>query len=200
MQFYLKPALILFLLMSLLTGLAYPLLITGLAQLIFPDQAKGSLMRDKEGQLIGSSLIGQAFQSPAYFWGRPSATQPFPYNAAASGGSNLGPLNPVLIDVVAQRSKLLSENSGRENQKIPVDLVSASASGLDPHISPAAAAYQISRIAKSRQLPEAEIQRLADKFTEDRTFGVLGETRVNVLLLNLALDEFNTHWKQAHAN
>ncbi len=185
---YFKPALIMLLLMTLLTGIAYPLLITGFAQLVFPRQANGNLIKDDTGGVVGSALIGQAFHSPGYFWSRPSATAPYPYNAGASGGSNLGPVNPVLTDTVRQRLATLKANVPTAQTPVPVDLITASASGLDPHISPAAAVYQIKRVAKSRALPEIEVQKLVDNHTEQRQWGLFGEPRVNVLLLNRALD------------
>lgn len=185
---YFKPALIMLLLMALLTGIAYPLLVTGLAQLIFPHHANGNLIIDDTGGVAGSALIGQAFHSPGYFWSRPSATAPYPYNASASGGSNLGPVNPVLADAVHHRIETLIANEPSAHSPVPVDLVTASASGLDPHISPAAAVYQIKRVAKSRALPEIEVQKLVDNYTEQRQWGLFGEPRVNVLLLNRALD------------
>lgn len=188
---YFKPALIMLLLMTGLTGVAYPLLVTGLAQLIFPHQANGNLIKDDAGGVAGSALIGQAFHSPNYFWSRPSATAPYPYNASASGGSNLGPVNPVLSDTVRQRLATLKANAPFVQSPVPVDLVTASASGLDPHISPAAAVYQIKRVAKIRDLPEIKVQKLVDNYTEQRQWGLFGEPRVNVLLLNRALDEIS---------
>jgi len=174
-------------LFTLLTGLAYPLAVTGMAQLIFPYQANGSLMQ-RDGKVIGSELIGQSFTDAKYFWGRPSATVPFPYNAAASSGSNLGPTNPTLEQaVMAQIETLQSADPGNE-APIPVDLVTASASGLDPHISVAAALYQAPRVARERSLSEAQVHLLIAQYTEAPQFGFLGEPRVNVLRLNLALD------------
>jgi K+-transporting ATPase ATPase C chain len=191
-----RPAIVSLLLFTILLGLLYPALITGIAQVLFPDQANGSLITDSTGTVIGSKLIGQEFSDPAHFWGRLSATGPVPYNAAASSGSNYGPLNPALIGeegIVQTRINALREAdaaAGVENSGlIPVDLVTASGSGLDPHISPAAALYQVARIAALRGVDAAEIQTLVDEFTEGRTLGVLGEPRVNVLELNLALDE-----------
>jgi potassium-transporting ATPase KdpC subunit len=189
---YFKPALILFLLMTLLTGIVYPLLVTGLAQLLFPEQANGSLVGDEQGRPIASTLIGQAFQDPSNFWSRPSATSLYPYNASASGGSNLGPSNPELTNAVHNRIEKLLASDSSARMPVPVDLVTASASGLDPHITPAAAAYQIHRVAKQRQLPEHEIQKLVDQFTEQRLWGFLGEPRVNVVLLNSALNRLST--------
>lgn len=177
--------------MTGLTGVVYPLLVTGLAQLIFPHQANGNLIKDDNGDEAASALIGQSFHSPGYFWSRPSATAPYPYNAGASGGSNLGPVNPVLADAVRQRLATLKANGSFAQSPVPVDLVTASASGLDPHISPAAAAFQIKRVAKSRTLPEIEVQKLVDNHTEPRQWGLFGEPRVNVLLLNRALDDIS---------
>jgi len=173
--------------LTILTGLLYPLTVTGLAQLFFPDQANGSLIVRKD-KVVGSKLIGQYFDKPEYFWSRPSATAPFPYNAAASGGSNLGPTNPVLIDAVKARVAALRTADPGNSLPVPVDLVTASASGLDPHISPAAALYQVKRVARARGLDENSVLTLVSKHTEDRQFGVLGEARVNILELNLALD------------
>jgi len=175
-------------LLTLLTGVVYPLATTGLAQLIFPRQANGSLIA-RDGQILGSELIGQPFSDPRYFWGRPSATGPFPYNAAASSGSNLGPTNPTLEEAVKARVEALQAVDPGNIQPIPVDLVTASGSGLDPHISVAAALYQVPRVARERSLSEAQILALVDEHTEGRQFGFLGEPRVNVLRLNLALDE-----------
>lgn len=183
----LRPAAVSFLVLTLVTGVAYPLAVTGIAQITMPDQANGSLIV-KDGKPIGSELIGQSFSDPKYFWGRPSATSPMPNNAAASGGSNQGPTNPALIDAVKGRVKALQDADPGNTTRVPVDLVTASASGLDPHISPAAAEYQIQRIARVRNLPLKEVQELVNSHTEDRQFGILGEPRVNVLKLNLALD------------
>jgi K+-transporting ATPase ATPase C chain len=183
----LRPALVSFVLFSIITGLLYPLAVTGVAQAIFPQQANGSLIM-KDGQPIGSALIGQPFDDPKYFWGRLSATSPFPYNAAASSGSNLGPTNPALIAEVKARIESLKAVDPQNTQLIPVDLVTSSASGLDPHISIAAALYQVRRVARVRGLKESQVRALVDQYTEDRQFGILGEPRVNVLMLNLALD------------
>ncbi len=185
---YLKPAAILFLLLTLLTGIIYPALVTLLAQSLFNEQANGSLLKDQEGQPIGSALIGQSFSDPSYFWGRPSATAPFPYNAAASSGSNLGPTSPALVEAVTTRIKALQAVDPGNHQRIPIDLVTSSASGLDPHISPAAAEYQINRVAKARRMTVDELRKLVNQHTESRQWQLFGEPRVNVLKLNLALD------------
>lgn len=173
-------------LMSLLTGAAYPLVVTALAQVVLPSQANGSLVV-AGGEPVGSALIGQPFSRPGYFWGRPSATAPTPYNAAASGGSNLGPLNPDLARNARSRIEAMQRHDPAMTG-FPVDLVTASGSGLDPHISPAAAESQVRRVAAARGLDENEVRRVVRRHTEGRQFGVLGEPRVNVLLLNLALD------------
>ena len=175
------------LLLTLVAGVAYPLLVTALAQVLFPHQANGSLI-GKGGRPIGSSLIGQAFTAPKYFWGRPSATAPQPYNGTGSGGSNLGPTNPALADAAKQRIDALRAADPSNDAPVPVDLVAASGSGLDPEISPAAAQYQLARVAHARGLPPAEVRALVARYTRGRQFGVLGEPRVNVLELNLALD------------
>lgn len=188
MKEYLRPALAVFLILTVVTGLAYPFLITGLAQVFFPHQANGSPIV-KEGKVVGSELIGQPFDQPKYFWGRPSATSPA-YNAAASTGSNLGPTNPGLLEAIEKRVKKLEEDKDHTGP-VPADLVMASGSGLDPHISPAAAEYQVKRVAKARELTEERVRALVARHTEGRTFGVLGEARVNVLSLNLALDQEN---------
>ena len=183
----LKPAALMLVLLTVLTGALYPALITGLAQALFPGKANGSLIR-QDGKIVGSSLIGQPFADPTHFWGRPSATGPMPYNAAASSGSNLGPLNPALKDAVKARIDALKASDPTQTAPIPVDLVTASGSGLDPQISPAAARWQAPRIARMRSLSEAEVSKLIDAHTAGRQFGLLGEPRVNVLTLNLALD------------
>lgn len=183
----LRTATLLLLAITVLTGVIYPLVVTGVAQLLFPKQSNGSLFREND-QVLGSELIGQAFASPRYFWSRLSATSPVPYNGNSSGGSNFGPLNPELKKSVDARIK---ELSGTEplNKPVPVDLVTASGSGLDPHISPAAAEFQVSRIAKARNLSEEVVRELVVQHTEGRQFDVLGEPRVRVLRLNLALDQ-----------
>lgn len=183
----LRPAFVLFVLLSLITGIVYPVAVTGIAQGLFPREAAGSLIV-KDGKPVGSALIGQNFTEPKYFWGRPSATGPYAYNAAASSGSNQGPLNPALVDAVKGRIEALKAADPENTLPIPADLVTASGSGLDPHLSPAAARYQISRIAKARKLPVEQVRVLLERHVEDRQLGFLGELRVNVLALNLALD------------
>ena len=187
MKNILRPALVLFLLLTLLTGVAYPLLVTGLAQWLFPAQAAGSLIL-RDSKPVGSSLIGQNFTDPGHFWGRPSATGPMPYNASASSGSNQGPLNPALVTAVKGRIDALRAADPGNDSPIPVDLVTASASGLDPHISPAAARFQAARVARLRNLPLEKVQELVAQETETPWLGLLGEPRVHVLRLNLALD------------
>ena len=187
MKHQLRPALMMLLILTVLTGVMYPLAVTGLAQLLFPTQANGSLMT-RDGKVIGSELIGQYFDEPQYFWGRPSATSPYPYNAAASSGSNLGPTNPVLIEAVKTRVAAVRAADPGNEAPVPVDLVTASGSGLDPHISPAAALYQAHRVARVRGVQESQVKDLVALHTEGRQFGLLGEPRVNVLKLNLALD------------
>src|SRR5262249_32838713 len=182
-----RPALVLLILLSVVTGLIYPAVVTGVAQVVFPHQANGSLIV-RDGKVVGSALIGQPFDDPKYFWGRPSATSPFPYNAASSSGSNQGPTNPALYDAVKGRVEALRAADPGNTAPVPVDLVTASGSGLDPHISPAAALYQVGRVAKARKMDEAAVRRLVEQNTEGRQFGFLGEPRVNVLALNLALD------------
>jgi K+-transporting ATPase ATPase C chain len=183
----LRPALTLLLLMTLLTGLVYPLIVTALAQLAFPARAAGSLVL-RDGRPVGAALIGQSFASPGYFWGRPSATTPQPYNGTASNASNLGPLNPALTEAVTARVAALRAADPDNHAAVPIDLVTASASGLDPEESVAAARYQAARVARARGLPQARVQALIAAHTEGRLLGVLGEPRVNVLELNLALD------------
>ena len=182
-----RPCLVLFGLLTLLTGVAYPAFITAIAQTVFYNQANGSvIMRD--GKAVGSELIGQTFDDPNYFWGRPSATGPTGYNAAASSGSNLGPTNPALLDAIKARVEAIHAAHPDQTKSVPVDLVTASASGLDPHISPAAAEYQVVRVAKARKLSEVKVRALIASSSEGRSLGIMGEPRVNVLRLNLALD------------
>jgi K+-transporting ATPase ATPase C chain len=187
MRTQLRPAIISIAIFTLLTGILYPLLITGIAQVIFPHQANGSLIV-RNGQVVGSDLIGQSFDDPRYFWGRLSATAPYPYNAAASTGSNLGPTNLALTEAVQARIAALKAADPTNNSPIPVDLVTSSGSGLDPNISVAAALYQVPRVARERGLSEEALRVLVDQYTEKRQFGLLGEPRVDVLELNLALD------------
>jgi K+-transporting ATPase ATPase C chain len=187
MKTLIRPAFTLFILLSIITGLIYPLLVTGIGQAAFPTQAAGSLI-ERDGKPVGSRLIGQNFTDPKYFWGRPSATSPYPNNAAASSGSNLGPLNPALKEAVESRVKALRAADPGNTAPVPVDLVTASASGLDPHISPAAAEYQLNRVARARRLAPETVRNLVAQQTADRQWGVFGEPRVNVLELNLALD------------
>jgi K+-transporting ATPase ATPase C chain len=182
-----RPAIVLFVALSLVTGLAYPLLVTGIAQVALRDAANGSLIV-RDGKVVGSRLIGQPSSDPKHFWSRPSATSPMPYNGGASSGSNLGPLNPALHDAVKARIEALRQADPGNTAAVPIDLVTASASGLDPHISRAAANYQAARVAKSRGLPEADVRALIERHTEQPLLGLLGEPRVNVLELNLALD------------
>ena len=192
----LRPAFICLLVLTFITGVVYPLVVTGIAQAVFPNQANGSLMF-KDGRVVGSELIGQAFDDPKYFWGRLSATGTFPYNAfnadnlTASSGSNYGPLNPALLEMVQARMEALKAADPDNPLPVPVDLVTASGSGLDPHLSVAAAQYQVARVARERGLPEARVRQLIEEYTEGRQFGFLGEPRVNVLKLNLALDELS---------
>jgi len=187
MKSLLRPALTLLALFTVLTGVLYPLLVTAVAQAAFPERANGSLIREGE-RAVGSELVGQPFDDPRYFWGRPSATPSHPYNAAASSGSNLGPTNPALRDAVSARITALREADPGNAAPIPVDLVTTSGSGLDPHISPAAAHFQVARVARARALDEARVRSLVDAHVEGRVLAVLGEPRVNVLRLNLALD------------
>ena len=190
MKTLLRPAVSLFVLLTAITGIVYPLAVTGVAKVTFPEAADGNLIV-KDGKAIGSSLIGQNFSDPKYFWGRPSATGPQPYNASASSGSNQGPLNPALVDAVKGRIEALKAADPDNKLPIPADLVNASASGLDPHISPEAAAYQVVRVASQRHLPPADIMALVSQHTEGRQWGVFGEPRVNVLQLNIALDSLH---------
>jgi K+-transporting ATPase ATPase C chain len=184
---HVRPALVSLILLSAVTGLAYPALVTVIAQAVFPSQANGSLII-RDGKTVGSALIGQPFDDPKYFWGRPSATSPFGYNAGASSGSNLSPTNPNLITAVQGRVDALRAADPENKAPVPVDLVTASGSGLDPHISPAAALYQVPRVARARRLGEDSVRRLVERHIEGRQLGLLGEPRVNVLRLNLALD------------
>ena len=187
MRSQIKPAIILLALLTLITGVIYPIVITVIAQAVFPAQANGSLII-KDGKAIGSELIGQPFDDPKYFWGRLSATAPFPYNSASSSGSNFGPTNPALITEVQARIDALKAADPSNTQPLPIDLVTSSASGLDPDISPAAAEYQAARVARARGLDEAAVRQLIAQHTQPRTLGFMGEPRVNVLELNLALD------------
>ena len=182
-----RPVLVVFTALTVITGLLYPLAVTAIAKSVFPDQAAGSLVL-RDGKPVGSSLIGQHFNDPKYFWGRPSATTPMAYNASASGGSNLGPLNPALTDAVKGRIEALRAAHAGNSAPVPVDLVTASGSGLDPHISVAAAVYQAGRVARQRKLPMPQVQQLIDQHSEGRLLGFIGEPRINVLRLNLALD------------
>ncbi|EKS9797490.1 MULTISPECIES: potassium-transporting ATPase subunit KdpC [Burkholderia] len=187
MKTLIRPLVVLFVVLTAVTGLAYPAVMTVFGQAVFPSQANGSLI-EKDGKAVGSSLIGQPFDAPKYFWGRLSATTPMPYNATGSGGSNLGPLNPSLADQVKGRIAALRDAGTDMSKPVPVDLVTASASGLDPEITPAAAAYQVERVAKARNLAPDAVAQLVAANTKGRQFGVFGEPRVNVLQLNLALD------------
>jgi K+-transporting ATPase ATPase C chain len=183
-----RPALVVLAALTLVTGIAYPLIVTAIGQAAFPAPANGSLIL-RDGRPVGSKLIGQSFDDPAYFWGRLSATGPSAYNAGASSGSNYGPLNPALREAAEARLAALREADPNSTAPIPVDLVTASGSGLDPHVTPAAALYQVPRVARARGLDEDEVRRLVEEHIEGRTLGVLGEPRVNVLRLNLALEE-----------
>ncbi len=187
MRTFVRPAITLLFLMALLTGVIYPLAVTGFAQLLFPSQANGSLIL-REGYPAGSALVGQAFDDPHFFWGRPSATSPFSYNAASSSGSNLGPSNPELLKAVRSRIAVLQTADPGNREPIPVDLVTASGSGLDPHISPAAALYQVPRVARLRGLDESQVRALVQAHVRERAFGILGEPVVPVLELNMALE------------
>jgi K+-transporting ATPase ATPase C chain len=183
----LRPALMVLLLLTLVTGVAYPLLVTGIAQAVFPSQAQGSLIV-KDGKIVGSRLIGQPFDDPKYFWSRPSATSPFADNAGSSSGSNLSPTNPDLVKAVQGRVDALRAADPGNTAAVPVDLVTASGSGLDPHISPAGAFYQVPRVARARKISPETVRELVERHVEGRFLGFLGEPRVNVLALNLALD------------
>ncbi|WP_246795548.1 potassium-transporting ATPase subunit KdpC [Burkholderia perseverans] len=187
MKTLIRPLVVLFAVLTAVTGLAYPAVMTAFGSAVFPSQAGGSLI-ELTGKVVGSSLIGQPFDAPQYFWGRLSATSPMPYNAQGSSASNLGPTNPALADQVKGRLDALKAAGTDLSQPVPVDLVTASGSGLDPEISPAAAAYQIARVAKARALPADAVRQLVDAHTRGRQFGLFGEPRVNVLELNLALD------------
>jgi K+-transporting ATPase ATPase C chain len=187
MRAHLRPALVILALMTLITGVGYPLVVTGIAQTLFRAQANGSLIV-KDGKPVGSTLIGQPFDDPKYFWSRPSATSPFADNAGSSSGSNLSPTNADLVKAVQGRVDALRAADPGNDASVPVDLVTASGSGLDPHISPAAALYQVPRVAKARKLDPEAVRQLVERHTEGRFLGLLGEPRVNVLTLNLALD------------
>jgi K+-transporting ATPase ATPase C chain len=187
----LRTSIITIVLFTVLTGFIYPLLVTGIAQILFPGKANGSLLT-RDGKVIGSQLIGQAFSSPRYFWSRPSATSPYAYNGGSSTGSNYGPLNPALLEATAKRVKELRDSDPQNTKLVPVDLVTASGSGLDPHITVAAALYQVPRVARSRHVLEGTVTLLVDQYTEGRALGILGEPRVNVLRLNVALDEMKS--------
>ena len=182
-----RSAVILFVLLTILTGVVYPLLVWGVGQAVFPHEANGSVIK-RDSKAIGSELIGQYFDKPGYFWSRPSTTDPSPYNAASSTGSNLGPTNPELLKAVKERVEALRKAHPDQTGPVPADLVTASGSGLDSHISPASAEYQVARVAKDRGIDPAQVRVLVARHTEGRTLGMLGEPRVNVLKLNLALD------------
>ena len=188
MKTLIRPVLVIFILMTVITGVLYPVVVTALGRGAFAAQAGGSLI-EKNGKPVGSKLIGQQFDAPYYFWGRLSATSPMPYNAQSSGGSNLGPTNPALADEIKGRLDALKAAGNDMSQPVPVDLVTSSGSGLDPQISPAAAAYQVERVAKARGLPVDQVRDLVASNTQGRQFGIFGEARVNVLQLNLALDD-----------
>jgi len=187
MRTELRPAIVMIVGLTLVTGVLYPLAVTAIARVAFPAQSRGSLIV-RDGHVVGSRLIGQAFDEPEYFWGRPSATGPVPYNAGASSGSNFGPLNPALARAVKARIEALRAADSTATGAVPIDLVTASASGLDPHISPAAAEFQVARVARARGMSLGDVRALVARHTEGRTFGLLGEPRVNVLELNLALE------------
>ncbi|RYY93569.1 MAG: potassium-transporting ATPase subunit KdpC [Comamonadaceae bacterium] len=198
MKNMLRPALVIFASLTALTGIAYPLAVTGAARALFPAQAAGSLV-ERDGKTIGSTLIGQNFSDPRHFWGRPSATAPMPNNASASGGANQGPLNPALVEAVRGRIEALRAADPGNVRAVPVDLVTTSASGLDPHISPAAALYQVPRVARVRGLAAAQVEDLVKQSTEERWAGLIGEPRVNVLALNLKLDAASEAHNRSHA-
>lgn len=183
----LRPAVVVFALLTVLTGIAYPLIVTAIGQVAFGRQANGSQI-EAGARVVGSRLLGQPFSNPKYFWSRPSATGPQPYNGAVSSGSNQGPINPALESAVKDRIAALRAADPRNTAPVPVDLITASSSGLDPHISPAAAEYQVARVARERNVSEEQIRKLVQRATQGRTFGILGEPRVNVLELNLLLD------------
>jgi potassium-transporting ATPase KdpC subunit len=187
MKEHLRPALTLLVAFTAVTGLAYPALVTGIAQLVMPAKSDGSMIV-KDGKAVGSALIGQPFSDPKHFWSRASGTSPYPYNAASSSGTNQGPTNPALVEAVSGRIKALKDADPGNKLPIPVDLVTASGSGLDPHISPAAAEYQVARVARARNLAPAKVRELVARHTEGRQLGILGEARVNVLELNLELE------------
>jgi K+-transporting ATPase ATPase C chain len=189
MSKHIQPAIVLFVVLTVITGVVYPALVTGVAKVLFPAKAKGSVVA-RDGKEVGSELIGQSFSDPRYFWPRPSATSPVPYNATAGSGSNQAPSNPALARAVEERGAALRA-AHPQGGPVPVDLVTASASGLDPHINPAAANYQVERVARARGMKPQELQQLVDEIAEGRTLGVLGEPRVNVLKLNLALDRLS---------
>jgi K+-transporting ATPase ATPase C chain len=188
----LRPVLVTFTVLTLVTGVAYPLIVTGIGQAVFPDQAAGSLIQ-RDGKVVGSTLIGQNFVDPGHFWGRPSATSPQPNNAIASSGSNLGPLNPALVDAVKARVEALRAADPGNTLAVPVELVTASASGLDPQISPAAALFQVQRVAKARNITTTQVRALVSEHTQRPLLGIMGEPVVNVLRLNLALDAHSSH-------
>jgi len=188
MKSLIRPAVTLFLLLSVVTGLLYPAAVAGVAKLLFPHQAAGSLIKHGD-EVVGSELIGQSFSGMRYFWSRPSATTPMPDNATGSSGSNLGPTNPALVDAVKARVEAVRAAHPDQTGPVPIDLVTASASGLDPHISPSAAYYQVERVAKARGLPPARIKQLVDQYVENPSWGIFGDSTVNVLKLNLALDK-----------
>ena len=190
MKSIIRPLLVMFVGLTVVTGVAYPLVVTGISQTLFSHQANGSLI-EQDGKVVGSELIGQQFDAPQYFWGRLSATSPMPYNPSASSGSNLGPTNPALLDEIKGRLAALKDADPDNKAPVPVDLVTSSGSGLDPSISPAAAEYQVGRVAAARKIAPDVVRNLVTSFTDGRQFGLLGEPRVNVLELNLALDSLH---------